>query len=276
MSPRARDIPGRSQYMRKTAAEDTRGVTLTRREFVLGALATIFAGKCVLASERNAFKLVQITVGGLKPLRDDMTIALPQEVRFRTAVYTRLDRLVLPLASNEVLEYPFLVLLGSGSFPPLLPIEKDRLSAFFNAGGFLLVDNVGEGGGNVVFDNWLREELKKVLPGLSLSKVPKEHVIFRTFYKIDVPVGRFARYPYLEGITMGKRLCVVYSRNDLTGAMARDPFGKWVFETVPGGPAQREKAIRLAVNIVLYALLLDYKDEHTHLEYLLKKKVPGE
>jgi hypothetical protein len=252
------------------------GTGLTRREFIFGVLAFLLAGKRALASERNSFRLVQIGVGGVKPPREDVAIVLPQEVRSRTTVPTRLDRLVLPLASNEALEHPFLMLLGDGALPPLSAIEKQHLSLFFNGGGFLFVDNVGEGEGNPAFDNWLRKELKKVLPNLPLTRVPKEHVIFRTFYKIDTPVGRFAGYPFLEGITMGKRLSLVYSRNDLTGAMARDPFGRWLFEAVPGGPAQREKAIKLGVNIVMYALLLDYKDEHTHIEYLLKKRILGE
>jgi hypothetical protein len=262
--------------MRKTEDTNGKGAGLTRREFIFGALASLFLGRRAVASERNSFKLVQIAVGGAKALRDDIGIVLPQEVRSRTTVTTRLDRLVLPLASREVLEYPFLMLLGDGALPLLSPVEKQHLSSFFSAGGFLLVDNVGEGEGNLAFDNFFRKEMKKVLPGLPLTKVPKEHVIFRTFYKIDTPVGRFAQYPFLEGITMGKRICVVYTRNDLTGAMARDPFGRWLFEAVPGGPAQREKAIKLGVNIVMYALLLDYKDEHTHIEYLLKKRILGE
>ena len=41
---------------------------------------------------------------------------------------------------------------------------------------------------------------------------------------------------------------------------------------VPGGEPQREQAYRLGINLVMYALCLDYKDDHTHVMRLLKRR----
>ena len=69
-----------------------------------------------------------------------------------------------------------------------------------------------------------------------------------------------------------KPFAVIRGDHDLGGAWARDNLGNWEFEAVPGGPTQRESAIRLGVNVVLYALLLDYKDEQAHVDYLLRRR----
>jgi len=65
---------------------------------------------------------------------------------------------------------------------------------------------------------------------------------------------------------------VVYSQNDLGGAWARGQLGDWEYECVPGGEAQRELAVRAGINICMYALCLDYKDDAVHLPLILKKR----
>jgi hypothetical protein len=57
---------------------------------------------------------------------------------------------------------------------------------------------------------------------------------------------------------------VLYCRNDLGGAWARDRLGRWLYDCVPGGEAQRQAAFRLGVNVVLYALTVNYKQDQVH------------
>jgi hypothetical protein len=64
----------------------------------------------------------------------------------------------------------------------------------------------------------------------------------------------------------------VLTRNDLGGALERQRLGGYALAVVPGGEPQRELAIRLAVNLMLYALNLDYKDDHTHVHQLLRQR----
>ncbi len=251
---------------------------MTRRDFLKAMAATLAAGPVLLArrparaSELNRFRVAQVTVGDHAPARPDAAFVLGQEVRFRTAVDVKLDRVIVPLASKAVFDYPFLLWVGDGTFPDLDPAELANLRQFLSSGGLLLVDNAGDGAALAAFDHQFRAQLRRAFPEVALATVPDQHVLMRSFYRVGSVWGRRALRPFLEGLTLEDRLALVYSQNDLSGAWSRDGFGNWEFEAVPGGPAQRESAIRLGVNVVLYALLLDYKDEQAHVDYLLRRR----
>ena len=65
---------------------------------------------------------------------------------------------------------------------------------------------------------------------------------------------------------------MLYSRHDLGGAWARDNLGSWQHPVMPGGDEQRERAIRLGVNLVMYALCLDYKDDQVHAPFIMRRR----
>ena len=65
---------------------------------------------------------------------------------------------------------------------------------------------------------------------------------------------------------------MVYSQNDLAGAWERDESGAYAYEVSPGGEPQRELAVRVGINVCMYALCLDYKDDAVHLPLILKKR----
>jgi hypothetical protein len=223
-------------------------------------------------SDFNRFRVAQVVVGDRPAARPTAALVLGQEVRFRTAVDVKLDRVVVPLGSRAVFDYPFLLWVGDGAFPDLSPAELETLRSFLAAGGFILVDNAGEGAAMAAFDRQFRSQLRRAFPARSLEPVASNHVLMRAFYRVTQVAGRRAARPVIEGLALEHRLALLYSMNDLSGAWSRDGFGNWEFEAVPGGPAQRESAVRLGVNAVLYALLLDYKDEQAHVEYLLKRR----
>ena len=97
-------------------------------------------------------------------------------------------------------------------------------------------------------------------------------MIYKTFYLLDHPSGRVLEAPFLEMAKVGKRAAVIYSKNDMAGAWSRDERGDWEFEVTPGGEGQREYAIRTGVNLVMYALCLDYKDDAVHLPYIMRRR----
>lgn len=248
---------------------------MTRRWFMLAmclTVAPLAMPPRAAASEFNRFRVAQVTVGDQPPARPNAAFVLGQEVRFRTAVDVRLDRVVVPLASRAVFDYPFLLWVGTGAFPDLTRHEVSNLRTFLEVGGFLLVDNAGEGSDALAFDRKFRAQMQRVMPEAALMEVPDNHVLMRSFYRLTSVAGRRTTRNTVEGLFLEGRLCLLYSQNDLSGAWSRDGFGNWEFEAVPGGPAQREAAIRLGVNAVMYALLLDYKDEQAHTEFLLRKR----
>ncbi len=56
------------------------------------------------------------------------------------------------------------------------------------------------------------------------------------------------------------------------GALDRDRFGSWTFDLIPATGRQREMALRLGVNLLLYALCLHYNADQVHIRYLMKKR----
>ena len=95
--------------------------------------------------------------------------------------------------------------------------------------------------------------------------------IFRSFYLINQVAGRLKTNKFLEGITLKGRTVLLYSTNDLGGAWSRNKLGHWNYEMIGGMRNQRKSSIRLGVNIVLYALTLDYKKDMVHLPIILER-----
>lgn len=192
------------------------------------------------------------------------------EVRKRTSIETALEPTVTRLDDPSVFRTPFLYWASDRAFEPMSEKELTGLRRFVEYGGFVLIDDASpESGG---FDASVRRDLARAFPGERLARLNPQHTIFRSFYLIDRPVGRVAEPNYLEVITHAGRAAVVYSRHDLGGAWARDENGDAAYAITPGGLAQREQAIRLGVNLVMYALCLDYKDDQVHAPFILRRR----
>lgn len=208
--------------------------------------------------------------GGNPRPRETAPRRLAWEVRKRTSIDTRLEPTRARLDDPSIFETPFLYWSGDAAFPALSEREVAGLRRFLGFGGFVLVDDASEGDGG--FDASIRRELARAMPDAPLARLPASHTVFRSFYLLERPVGRVAGPDHLEGITLGDRVALVYSRHDLGGAWARDNLGTWEHSVTPGGEAQRERAIRLGVNLAMYALCLDYKDDQVHAPFIMRRR----
>jgi hypothetical protein len=189
----------------------------------------------------------------------------------RTSIETASDGLPLRLGGPALHLHPFLYLAGDGAMPPFSEAEVAALRRHLQYGGFLLVD-AADGSDGAGFDASVRPELQRVLPSSPLARIPREHVLYKSFYLLDHQGGRTLTRPWLEGQVVGGRLAVVYSQNDLGGAWARGALGEWEYDCTPGGEAQRETAFRLGVNLAMYAMCTDYKDDAVHLPFILRRR----
>ena len=90
--------------------------------------------------------------------------------------------------------------------------------------------------------------------------------------QVDRHGGRVASRAFLEGIFVEKRLAVILTTNDTAGAIARDEFGQWEYNVGVGGDTTREMSFRLGVNLVMYSLCLNYKEDQVHIPYILKRR----
>lgn len=193
------------------------------------------------------------------------------EVAKRTSVDVALEPAVVDATDPELFRHPFLVLAGDGEFAPFGEAAREALRRYVTFGGMIVVDDAtGQPGG--AFDRAARREIAAILPAAKLAKIPREHVLYKSFYLLDGPVGRVQATTEADGVIVGGRLVVVFSPNDLGGAAARDPFGTWENEVTPGGEQQRERAFRFGVNLAMYALCLDYKDDQVHVPFIMKRR----
>ena len=249
---------------------------LSRRAFLQGALATSVAAPLVADrawafGDSSRFIPAVAQHGGHWDARLSGLRRIAWELQRRTSVEVVPDARPFPLSSPKLFEYPFLYLGGDGAFPAWSNAEVENLRRYLTFGGFMLVDsNEGVEGG--AFDQSFRREIARVLPQAPLTPVPREHVVFKTFYLLEVPAGRVLVKPELESCNLGKRGAVIYSQNDLAGAWTRDETGTYEFEVVPGGEHQREIATRMGVNLCMYALCLDYKDDAVHLKSIMDRR----
>ena len=230
-------------------------------------------GSLLLIPERPTFFFAQAIYGqGLQWNPNPTSVrSFLQVLLQRTSVAASPDRVDLTLANERLFYYPFLYLSGAREFPPWPEAEVERLRAFLEFGGFLLVDDaLGESGSG--FDLSFQREFSRLFPGETLQKLPETHTIYQTYYLVDRVVGRKAGRPYLSGLDREGRTVLVYSQNDLAGAWAKDAMGKFLNPVQPGGERQREMAFRLGINLVLYALTVDYKKDLIHVPFIEERR----
>jgi hypothetical protein len=194
------------------------------------------------------------------------------EVEKRTSIEVSSEVAQVHLSDvGELHRHPLLYFAGDRAFA--LPSDDDlgRLRRHLTMGGMLLIDSAeGRAGGG--FDQSVRAMLAHLLPSSPLGRLADDHVLYRSFYLLRVPAGRVLALPYLEAVLIGGRAAVVYSQNDLGGAWARDRYGQWQYDVVPGGELQREQTFRLGVNLAMYALCLDYKSDQVHVPFIMRRR----
>jgi hypothetical protein len=241
---------------------------LSRRSLLLAAAASRVANAF---GDSARFIPAVVRHGGRWDLRTSGLRRLAFELQRRTSVEVLLEARPIALDSPALFEHPFVYFSGDGDFPPLSAAEVENLRRYLTFGGFLFGD-ANDGSDGAGFDAAFRRELFRVLPQQPLTALPSTHVVFKSFFMLDSAPGRFLNKPVLEAALLNKRAAVMYSQNDVLGALNRDESGSWEYEPTPGGSRQRELATRLALNVVMYALCLDYKDDAVHLPVIMNRR----
>ncbi|MEI7893087.1 MAG: DUF4159 domain-containing protein [Myxococcales bacterium] len=192
----------------------------------------------------------------------------------RTSAPARLRPTVLRGDEPSLVDDLFLYWSGTEAIAPLTGAELGRLRRFFALGGLLLVDDAGVGpeGQPSAFGRSARAEVARLIPDAAPIVLGPEHVVFRSFYLLRRAEGRVAGPKTLDAVVRGGAVLVLFSSHDLGGALARGPSGAWEWPVIPGGDTQRERAIRLAVNIAMYALCSNYKDDQVHAPFLMRRR----
>ncbi len=208
--------------------------------------------------------------GGSHQPRPHAVESLLAQIAKRTSIEVKRTPLSQSPADPKLYRYPFIYMGGNKAFKLLSKKDLNALRNHLTYGGFLLIDD-NSPKPNSRFDASVRRMIRRLFPHPPLQRLPRDHSIFRSFYLINQVVGRVVHKPYLEGITTKGRTVLVYSVNDLGGAWSKSKLGHWDYDMIGGGKRQRKLSLGLGVNIVLYALTLDYKKDMVHLPIILER-----
>ncbi|HSH76373.1 MAG TPA: DUF4159 domain-containing protein [Longimicrobiales bacterium] len=164
------------------------------------------------------------------------------------------ERTGVPVAPREVNvqpldatlpDHPYLYMTGHGNVS-FSAAERDALRRYLLGGGFLHADD------NYGLDESLRRELEQIFPDAELVEIPPDHPVFHVFYEFPEGLPKIHEHdgnpPQAMGIFYGGRLVVFYSYESDLG-------DGWEDEGVHEDPPEiREQALRMGVNLFLYAL----------------------
>lgn len=253
-----------------------RRLRLTRRSFVAAGAAAVLAapGRALAFGEEGAFNPRALLTGDAKweGVRATAPARWSDELVRRTSAPGRLKPTTVHADDKELLAEPFVVWGGSQDVPALTSKEIARLKQFFAMGGVLFVDDFEPEKG--AFGKAARREISRVLPENSPLAVGPENVLFRSFYLLKRAAGRIQGPPKIDVIIRAGAIQVIFSSHDVLGALAKDSGGVNSLEVVPGGEPQREQAVRMCVNVAMYVLCSNYKDDQVHAPMLMKRRAP--
>jgi len=177
--------------------------------------------------------------------------------------------LTSPQLKKELAISPFVILLGDDEVN--IPYESiSILRDYVLNGGTIFIEDTSELYYSK-FDESIKKILKLMFPEFKIKKTNQEHVLMKSFYLIRNITGRINLYNYLEYIEYEGRPAVIYSRNNILACWARDKFGKFLYDCVPYGEAQRFNSQKLFLNIIIYSLCGTYKLDKVHQPFIEEK-----
>ena len=205
---------------------------------------------------------------------------LSQTLRARTAVEPA-PPMGVDLDTDEVVFFPMLYWEVTADQPDLSETALAKLDKFMKSGGTLIIDTADEdqalvGGGE---GGLAQQRLRTILGHLdlpALEPIPADHVLTKAFYLVQDFPGRWVGGKVWVETSAGGAdhdgvASLIIGSNDWAGAWAMDDNGHWLLPTVPGGERQREMALRVGVNLVMYVLTGNYKADQVHVPALLER-----
>jgi hypothetical protein len=197
--------------------------------------------------ELNELSVVRIKYGGGGDWYGNKTtfINLFEKIRNETGIKTAVKEATAEIKDESFFNYPIAYIAGHGNIK-FSDQDIQRLRTYLTSGGFLFADD------DYGMDPSFRRELGKVFPDLKFVELPFNHPIYNIYYKFSDGLPKIHEHgggpPQGLGLIYEGRLVVFYSFNtDLSDGcedadIHNDP------------PEKRDLALKMGVNILLYAL----------------------
>jgi hypothetical protein len=206
-------------------------------------------GSASPAAQRSAFTIARLKYGGGGDWYGDQGTLrnLLAGLRDRAGVPTGVDDAPVVSPTDEALfNYPMVFMAGHGNVK-FTPAEVERLRRYLEGGGFLWCDD------DYGIDPSFRREMKRVLPDADLVELPFAHPVFHQMYEFPRGLPKIHEHDGGPARAFGAyhdgRMVVFYSFDTDLGDGLED-VGVHPDDT----PEKREQAMRMGINVALYAL----------------------
>ncbi len=151
----------------------------------------------------------------------------------------------IKLTDDNANQYPYLYLTGHGNIK-FNENEIIALRSILLNGAFLHVDD------NYGLNKSFRREIQKVFPNKNLIELPKNHMIFNSYYKFPEGLPKIHEHdnkpPQAFALFDNDRMILLYTYESDLG-------DGWEDASVHGNPwPVRENALKMGVNIIYHAL----------------------
>lgn len=170
---------------------------------------------------------------------------LLEAITTRTRIKVAQREKVVTLADPDLWEIPYLYMTGHGNVH-FSDTEIATLRKYLQQGGFLHADDC------YGMDPSIRRELKRLFPDRDLVDVPLDHAIYNVVYKMPQGIPKIHEHDGKPaqglGIFLDGRLAVYYSYESDLGDGWEDP------DVHHDPPEKREAALRMGVNLYMYAV----------------------
>ena len=200
------------------------------------------------AQDLDELRVVRIKYSGGGDWYGNKTtfVNLFRKINNETDIATPMREEAAEIMDEQFFNYPIAYIAGHGNIK-FSEDEAVRLRMYLTAGGFLFADD------DYGMDTSFRREMKKVFPELNFVELPFSHPIYSIYYRFPEGLPKIHEHdggpPVGYGLFYENRLVVFYSFNTDISDGCEDA------EIHGDPPEKREAALRMGMNILLYALL---------------------
>lgn len=200
---------------------------------------------------------------------------LSEILRARTSVEPG-EPIGVDIEKDDLRLFPFVYWPITPDQPMPSVTAAANIDRHMKSGGILFFDTrdqhitLGRGGTSA--------DLKRLLRAVDvppLVVMPQEHVLTKSFYLLSDMPGRWAGGRLWIEAGNGRIndgvAAIIVGANDYAGAWAMESAGRGMYPVAPGGENQREMAFRFGVNLVMYALTGNYKDDQVHINDIMQR-----
>ena len=211
--------------------------------------------------ERAKLYVAEVKHGGGSGVAPAALVNLMKQLSAETGLRVSTEKRELALTQDSLFDYHMVFMHGRQSFT-LSDLERKQLRAFVERGGLLFADAVCS---SEEFASSFRREMETIFPETPLRPIPTKNALFSDQYggfDLSTVTLRDPRRggdagplradllrvpPELEGIQLGTRYGVIFSKYDLSCALERQ-------NSLECTGYSRDDAAKIGINIVLFSL----------------------